>query len=280
MAGATVFIPTTMSFDPVLELSVKQLIRALNEKLFMECKRMHLAMPPVSRTLATNLASEVRSSKPQTSPRVLTWCFTGRCTRETSQRRPSRSNYLEKLPTTCQPSPSGGDHSMRCLRLQHRSPTDHPLDPRLPILAQSDYFKSQKLGIPRQQVEEIGPYVSPPCRSSPPDNQYQCISHRTGRNLRQGNPSSHFEDRPSVPYRLPIRRSYVECHSHFLHFHNGQSYFLGAPAELSAYRTLSLQDIPCVSDLVELVKAYLAPPNSNTPLSRDNKRQIPRGSEA
>ena len=72
--GVSVFAAATMSLDPVLELSVEQLIKALNEKLFIECKRVQLAMPPISRGLATKLASEVRSNEPQTArnPRVLT----------------------------------------------------------------------------------------------------------------------------------------------------------------------------------------------------------------
>ena len=72
VAGVTVFATTTMSLNSVLELSVEQLIGALNEKLFMECKRIQFAMPPITRALVTKLASEVRSSKLQTNPRVLT----------------------------------------------------------------------------------------------------------------------------------------------------------------------------------------------------------------
>ena len=62
--GVTVFVAVIMSLDPGLELSVEQLIKALNEKLFMECKRMELAIPSISRGLAAKLASEVRSNEP------------------------------------------------------------------------------------------------------------------------------------------------------------------------------------------------------------------------
>ena len=55
------FVAATMSLDSVLELSVEQLIRALNEKLFMECKRVQLSVPPISRGSATKLTSEVRA---------------------------------------------------------------------------------------------------------------------------------------------------------------------------------------------------------------------------
>ena len=55
------FAAATMSLDPVLELSVEQLIKALNEKLFMECKRTQLAIPSISRGSAAQLTSEVRT---------------------------------------------------------------------------------------------------------------------------------------------------------------------------------------------------------------------------
>ena len=54
-----VLVAVTMSLDSVLELSVEQLIKALNEKLFMECKRVQLTIPPISRGLVTKLTSEV-----------------------------------------------------------------------------------------------------------------------------------------------------------------------------------------------------------------------------
>ena len=49
-----------MTPDATLELFIKQLIRALNKKLFMECARVGSAMPPMSRTLVATLTTEVR----------------------------------------------------------------------------------------------------------------------------------------------------------------------------------------------------------------------------
>jgi len=48
-----------MTPDATLELSIGQLIGALNKKLFMECARVQSAMPPMSRALATTLTTEV-----------------------------------------------------------------------------------------------------------------------------------------------------------------------------------------------------------------------------
>ena len=65
-----------MTLDPILELSVEQLIRALNEKLFMECTRLQSTLSPASRVLVDVLTAEVQSNEFQTDPRVLT-SFTG-----------------------------------------------------------------------------------------------------------------------------------------------------------------------------------------------------------
>ena len=56
-------IATTMSLDPVLELSVEQLVKALNKKLFVECTRLQSAVPPMSRALVATLATEVQSPR-------------------------------------------------------------------------------------------------------------------------------------------------------------------------------------------------------------------------
>ena len=53
---ATMIVP-----DAVLELSVEQLISALNKKLFMECTQVQAAIPLMSRTLVATLTAEVRS---------------------------------------------------------------------------------------------------------------------------------------------------------------------------------------------------------------------------
>ena len=47
--------------DAALELSVEQLISALNKKLFMECTRVQPGIPPMSRALVATLTTEVRS---------------------------------------------------------------------------------------------------------------------------------------------------------------------------------------------------------------------------
>ena len=66
-----------MTLDLVLELSVEQLIRALNEKLFMEFARLQSTVSPASRVLVASLTAEVQSNEPQANPRVLTRYFTG-----------------------------------------------------------------------------------------------------------------------------------------------------------------------------------------------------------
>jgi hypothetical protein len=156
-----------MTSDPILELSVEQLVRALNNKLFMECTRVQSTISPASTILVATLAAEVRSNELKANPRVLTRPFAGRRSGETSQRHSTRDYFLEERPTTCEPSPSRGHRAVRHLHLQYRSPTDHLLDPRLPILAQSDQFQPQELGIDRQWLEAIGPIVSRTRRGSP-----------------------------------------------------------------------------------------------------------------
>ena len=105
-------------------------------------------------------------------------CFTDRCSGETGQRHPARSDLVEELPTTCEPSASRGDRVVRRLRFRRRSPTNGLVDSRLPILAQSDQFQSQELGADRQRVEAIGPFVSRTCRSGPSGGRYHSIGHQ------------------------------------------------------------------------------------------------------
>ena len=52
---------TMMASNAALELSVEQLISALNKKLFMECTRVQVAMPPMSQALVATLNAEVQS---------------------------------------------------------------------------------------------------------------------------------------------------------------------------------------------------------------------------
>jgi len=47
--------------DATLELSVEQLISALNKKLFMECTRVQAAILPMSRVPVAALTAEVQS---------------------------------------------------------------------------------------------------------------------------------------------------------------------------------------------------------------------------
>jgi len=61
----TTSILTTMIPEAALELSVEQLISALNKKLFMEYARVHGEMPPMSRALVATLSAEVRSQEPK-----------------------------------------------------------------------------------------------------------------------------------------------------------------------------------------------------------------------
>jgi len=52
----------------ILDLSVEQLVKALNEKLLVECARLQSAVPPPSRALVAALTVEVRSSERETDP--------------------------------------------------------------------------------------------------------------------------------------------------------------------------------------------------------------------
>ena len=45
--------------DAALELSIEQLIGALNKKLFTECARVQSSMSPISHALVATLTSEV-----------------------------------------------------------------------------------------------------------------------------------------------------------------------------------------------------------------------------
>ena len=51
---------TAMALNVALELSVEQLVSALNKKIFMECTRVQSRAAPVSRTLVEALMAEVR----------------------------------------------------------------------------------------------------------------------------------------------------------------------------------------------------------------------------
>jgi hypothetical protein len=49
--------------DIVLELSVEQLVSALNKKLFMECARVQAQVLPIPRDAVATVAVEVRAQE-------------------------------------------------------------------------------------------------------------------------------------------------------------------------------------------------------------------------
>ena len=51
--------------DAALDLSLGQLIGALDKKLFMECERVQSMLLPTSRALVVTLTTEVRSRDPK-----------------------------------------------------------------------------------------------------------------------------------------------------------------------------------------------------------------------
>jgi len=53
--------PTTMAADATLELSIEQLISALDKKLFIECEQVQSEMSLISRALVPTLTVKVRS---------------------------------------------------------------------------------------------------------------------------------------------------------------------------------------------------------------------------
>lgn len=140
------WLPITMIPSATLELSIEQLIDALNKRLFIECARLQTAMPPTSRAQITALTDEVRSLilERNSSDNNL---FAGRRSGKTCQGCPARSNFFEELVETRESSPPGGPHLLRYSRLRFRSEADRSLDARLPILAQSHCFRPKELGV-------------------------------------------------------------------------------------------------------------------------------------
>ena len=53
--------------DATLELSIEQLVGALNKKLFMECAQVQSAMPPMSRALVATLMKYTLRNREETS---------------------------------------------------------------------------------------------------------------------------------------------------------------------------------------------------------------------
>jgi hypothetical protein len=49
--------------EQILELSVEQLIKALNKKLFMECAKVQAQVPPIYRDSLATVAVEVSSQE-------------------------------------------------------------------------------------------------------------------------------------------------------------------------------------------------------------------------
>jgi len=93
---------TTMTPDIVLELSVEQLISALNKKLTVEYTK---AQPTTAPGVAT-LAAEVRLSEPQRNRRVLTTSSVDRRPGETSKRDSAWRGLLKEPSPTSKSSPS------------------------------------------------------------------------------------------------------------------------------------------------------------------------------
>ena len=120
-----------MTPDAALELSLEQLVNVLDKKFSEECTRIR----STSRTSMATLTAEVRFQESKGNPRILTRCFAGRCHRETSQRDFTANSFFKEFNTTCEPSSSRGPRVLRHLCLRCRSATNHPLDPRLSILA-------------------------------------------------------------------------------------------------------------------------------------------------
>jgi len=192
-----------MALDVVLELSVEQLISALNKKLFIEFTDVRSKVPPVSRTSVAALTAEVRSGelKISSSPNET---FLGRCSRETSQRRPTRSDLLEKRTTTGESPPPRSHRAVRRLCLRCRSEANHSLDPRVSVLAQSHHFQSQELGIDQQWMEAFGPFMSRTISSGQSVRQDLGIGYQGGRRLPSGVDSSRLKDLRSFPDRVLI----------------------------------------------------------------------------
>jgi len=74
-----------MTPDTTLELSLEQLINALDAKLFGECARLRSVLPPTPRTPVAAFTTEVRLRELNGNTRILTWHFAGRYPREKSQ---------------------------------------------------------------------------------------------------------------------------------------------------------------------------------------------------
>ena len=65
---------TIMTSDASLELSLEQLISALDKKLFGECARIHSTLLPTPRTLVAAFTAEVRLQELNSgNPQILTW---------------------------------------------------------------------------------------------------------------------------------------------------------------------------------------------------------------
>ena len=132
---------TIMTSDASLELSLEQLISALDKKLFGECARIRSTLLPTPRTLVAAFTAEVRLQELNSgNPQILTWYFAGRYPGEKSQRGSTTSQFFEELDTTCEPSSSRGHLILRRFRLQCGSTANRTLDPRLSILARIYQF--------------------------------------------------------------------------------------------------------------------------------------------
>ena len=171
--------------DATLELSLEQLITALDKKLFGECARRRSTLPPTSRTLVAAFTAEVRFRERKGSRRILTRFVAGRCPRETSQRGSTTSPFFEELGTTCEPSPPRAPHILRHFRLRCGSAADRSPDARLQILARVHQSQRQELEVNWSQLEEARPSVPRTRRGSPPSCGHNSTRQQRGRDFPQ-----------------------------------------------------------------------------------------------
>ena len=159
---------TVMTPDATLELSLEQLISALDKKLFGECARIRSTIPLAPRTMAAAFTAQVRFRERKGNPRMLIMYFTGQFPRESSQRSFTPSPFSEEFNTTRELSSPCGPRVLRHFRLRCRPAANRPLDPRLSVLARIHRFQPRELEVNRDGMEKACPFVPWTCRSTPP----------------------------------------------------------------------------------------------------------------
>jgi len=157
--------------------------------------------------------------------------FLGRCSRRTSQRCSTRSDFPEKCPTTGESSPSRSYRAVRCLCLRYRPEANHPPDSRVSILAQGHRFQSQDLGIDRQWMEAFGSFVSRTLSGSPSVRQDLGIGYQGGRRLPSDVDSSRVQDLWSFSDRVLVYRERGRQSSRSPHLPDATPHLVGARAD-------------------------------------------------